>query len=493
VQADGSVGGWVQGGISGARVHVLDASPAQFEVLCDDVAEHILVIGSRGSGKSELGARWQVKRIAMSPRRCLSLLVAKRKKARRFVEKKLLPLLPHDWLTDGGGNKGRKGYRKSQDEIALAFRHGCMIDCLSAKVVDDARADDQVGALIDETQLCPSEARENLILSGRRSKEAAVGQLKIQTLETATLLAGEFEEYLERAKADPTYRVCELSVTDNIHLETTFDPVTGVELPAAVLWSRMHSPKERFEQEVGVWDPAAKRFRPKAWKQTGQVYFALDAATHFHGWSVEGAEREIRRFYSNASAGVGGDITAERYRSTALVGVCFDPSPLAAVVARVYRTPAGVPDLVWVVDELDQANNDVTALGRALQAKRYGNATLIPDAAGRYGEGGQSSVDLLVEQRFSVHGPARNAYERDRQNAVNAKLRNGADQVSLWIDQRRCPRLASALRRQLLGANGKECVLEGGEDHFALALGYLVSYYWPAAGAQSAKRVGYAV
>jgi len=482
---DGTVGGWADiDELPDPKILVLDYGPAAFEILCDDEHEHLIVVGSRGSGKSFTGAGWKLKRIAVSPKQALSLLVAKRKKARRFVEKKLLPLMPHWWLTGSGRGSSVQGYRRAQDEISLSFKHGGMVDCLSAKVADDARGDDQTGALIEEAQLCPPEARENLILSGRRSEGADGNVLPIQTMETATLLAGEFEDYLAKARQDPSYRVWELSITDNIYLERKYDDVTGCMLPALVLWAREHMPQARFEQEIGVWDEDTQRFRPKAFRAEGLVYYGYQADRNLCAFDPRPrvAKKTIARIVSSIHPDVGADITSRDHSALWLCGMAFDANPYAAVVCKLFSAQDGHPPVLWAVDELESTDNDVVALAKQIKGAFGGEVLIVPDAAGRYSEGGRSSVDLLADMGFRVAGPRRNAYERDRHNAVNTKFFDGAGRTSLVISPK-CKRLLRALHGQTLGDNGKEQVMDGGVDHFAAALGHLVVHFWPAAGA----------
>lgn len=482
-QADGSVGGWADDvdSVSLDRVHVLDCNPMQFGILCDDEHEHILIVGSRGSSKSETAARWQAKKIATSPRAAISAIVAKRKKARRFVEKKLLPLLPEHWLAGDSRRAGETGYRRSTEEISLTFRHRCLADFLSAKVPDDARADDMVAALIDEAQLCPAEARENLILSGRRS-EGAGNRLPIQTLETATLLAGEFEDYVARASKDPSYRVVELSITDNIHLETVYDEVTGCNLPPLVIWARNNQPKGRFEQEIGVWDEVNKRFHPIAEKQTGLVWCEF-SKTNVERYAVHTATETIRRVLSSIHPDVGHDITpqtvAARFRKPAeeVFGVAFEPLLYTTVVGRWFSTPAGMPPLLWITDEVGVDEANARELARRAKDQGHANAAAVPDAGGRYSEGGKTSLAYFRAEGFQVRGPAKNSKMIDVINKVNGKLRNAAGIPTLLVDPR-CVGLLACLRGQRrTPSSGDPAIMENHEQNYGLALGYLVDYF----------------
>lgn len=478
INADGSVGGWLDADeIADPSINVLDAAPRHFDLLCDDEHGHLMAVGSRGAGKSEFLQRWLQKRIAIAPKKASSLVVTKRRKARKFVEKKILPQLPDSWLSCGLGNKGRKGYRKANDEISLSFRHGGLLDCLSSKVVDDARGDDIVTAAIDESQLCPREGRANLFLSVRDSSGMAT-----QTAETATKLAGDFEDYLDGCESNPSYRVELLSITDNIHLDRVYDEYYGREVPEPVVWARREMPLADFEQEIGVYDSTDGRFYPRAAQQTGLVYYQFRRPLHVRAFGDD-PESVVRAVCSSIEPTVGEDITyrtsASRWRAEHewLVGVDFDPAPLAAVAAKVFKTPSGWPDLLWVVHEFAEHNADATALGQQVMGALGGGAA-VPDAAGRFSGGKRSSVVLLRDCGLDVRGPVKNPEERNRINAVNAKLQNGSEQVALLIDPQ-CKRTIASLQKQRLGAGGTPTGMSGGEDHFAKALGHLVHYLYP--------------
>jgi hypothetical protein len=476
INPDGSIGGYVDDAeIHGANVHELDCNPAQFDVLCDDDSFHIIVYGSRRSSKTELGARWQVKQIARWPGKLLAAMREKRAKSRAYVEEKLLPLVPARWL-----RQGKEGIRKAQDELAILCENGTRLRFLTAKVPDDARGDGIPAGFIDETQLVDAETRSNLLLS------CSEGGSAFQTLETGTLLDGEFMEYLEAAKSNERYRVVELSVTDNVHLDVAYDEITGAEIPEFVISARSIMDPKRFAQEVGVWDAAAKRFRPQVSTPTGAVYWPFKRTEHVKAYDSRFAGKEIRRMFSSAHPGVGTDITAQvaasKFRTATphLVGVDVEAPPLAAVIARVFRAPPGVPDIVWVIDEIGiEDEPDGIRLGQHLQRAGYSNSGIVPDAGGKHSDGGKSTIRALRNEDHHVQGPRRNPSDRDRRNVVNAKLRNAKDEATLFIDPR-CKRLIAALQGQRLTQRGdREAEMECKSHHFARALGYVVHYFWP--------------
>lgn len=466
-------------------IETYDVNSAQFSILTDDETPHFLVIGSRGSSKTKLAELWHIKQVCRWSGKAISFMREKRQKLRRYLEQRLLPNFPSTWI------QNPHDVRKAQDELAVRVANNVWLWFVTSFKKDDARGDDVVAAIIDETQLTPPESRENLILSCRRVIEAGGKKKQIQTLETGTYVDGWFMDYVERAQSDPRYRVIELSVTDNVHLETEFDRVTQHEIPSMVVSARSIMDPRRFSQEVGIWDDNAKRFRPQVYTSVGRVYWPFSRKTHVAEWSKNYAGKYIRRLYSSAHKGVGNDITtqlaAARFRvAKAFVsGVDVEAPPLAAVIGKIYQTPPGMPDLLWVVDEVGVEDEpDGTRLGQRIQSTGYSDVGVVPDAAGRHSDGGKSTVRLLRAVGLHVQGPKRNPADKDRQNALNAKLRNANDEVTLLIDPK-CRHLIAALQGQRLTPKGdREAEMTDKEHHYARALGYLVHYFW----APKAKR-----
>ena len=67
---------------------------------------------------------------------------------------------------------------------------------------------------------------------------------------------------------------------------------------------------------------------------------------------------------------------------------------------------------------------------------------------------------------------------RDRINAVNSKLCNGAGERQIIIHPK-CKRLISCLERQIYKPGTSQPDKESGFDHLNDALGYAVSYLFP--------------
>ena len=463
-------------------VHVLDANPAQFEVLCDDSVFHHLVVGSRRSSKTELLARWQIKQIAKWPKKALSCLVQKHKKARKLAEEKLIPLCRHSWLGSGDREQQRgqrvPGYTRG-DEVSLTFITRTKLDFLSGRVPDDARGDGVPALSVDERQIIEAESVSNAMLS------CSEGGAEYQTLETGTALAGDFEEYVEQARGNPRYRVTELSITDNVHLPVAHDPVTGLDLPEFVISARSWMDQRRFEQEIGKLEESG-RLVPQFRSLTGTVYPDFEWASHCKPWA---ARKKVLQAAFGIYRGIGADITPEitqrrcKVAADHIVGLDWGIRPMCASVWRVVQSPAGVPDIAWAVDEVTiEDDGTPTKMGLELQRRGYEpkSTVVVADASDNRAA---SNYRLLKKQGFRVLRPSaqhrRNPLVVDRVNAMNAKILSAANDITLFVDPVACPTLARALQRHTYRENGK---LEADEhDHRGAAGGYVIVRFWPAA------------
>ena len=463
------------------RVHRVDCNPAQFGVLTDDETYHHLIIGSRRSSKTETLARWLLKQFVLWPKSVLSCLVQKHKKARKLAEEKLIPLLLHDWLGSGSLeiNRGNKipGYTRG-DEVSLQLINRSRLDFLSGRVPDDARGDGVPAAAIDERQIIDPEAVGNLMLS------VSEGGDKMQTLETGTALAGEFEEYVEQARANPRYRVTELSITDNVHLPVVDDPVTGVRLPAFVVSARSWMDQRRFEQEIGRFDAATGRFVPQFRSMGGTVYPDFDRSIHCQRWADRRAVM-LRMFGPKAGKDITAEVTRHRVGKPcdAIVGLDWGIRPMCANVWRILQTPPGVPDLLWAIDEIT-IDDDGTPTKMGIAMKRSGLApartVVVADASDNRAS---SNYRLLRKLGYKVVTPSaehrKNPVEKDRINAVNSKLLAASNDVTMLIDPDKCRLLARALQRHTYRENGKP--EHDGYSHPNASAGYVAVRFFPAA------------
>jgi len=191
----------------------------------------------------------------------------------------------------------------------------------------------------------------------------------------------------------------------------------------------------------------------------------------------------IRRLMSSIDPAIGDDVTAvlsrEKTRKpcAATIGVSLEPVLHAAVVGRWYSTVPGAQPLLWIVDEVGVEEASARTLARTLVARGHGDSVVIPDAGGRYSEGGKTSLAYMRAEGLTVRGPTKNPKDIDLTNKVNGKLRNGAGRVTLLVDPR-CEKTIDCLKNQRRTATtGAPAVMTENQQNYGLALGYLVHYF----------------
>lgn len=122
---------------------------------------------------------------------------------------------------------------------------------------------------------------------------------------------------------------------------------------------------------------------------------------------------------------------------------------------------------------------------------------LYGDPAGKAGEKHGHASDytemekILRDHKWTVTRKVKPAAPaiKDRQNAVRAKIRNAADQVSLFVNTKKCPYVHKGLATVQL-KEGSTFLEEDGEyQHMTTAVGYCVSYEWPIQGKGSQRVV----
>jgi hypothetical protein len=118
---------------------------------------------------------------------------------------------------------------------------------------------------------------------------------------------------------------------------------------------------------------------------------------------------------------------------------------------------------------------------------------IYPDASGNARKtvgGGQTDHSLLAQAGFQVLANPANPSVRDRINSVNAGLCNSKNERKILVNDRACPKLASALEQQawIDGQPDKG----RGIDHILDAFGYPIAYRFPInAGSWSQSRANY--
>lgn len=147
---------------------------------------------------------------------------------------------------------------------------------------------------------------------------------------------------------------------------------------------------------------------------------------------------------------------------------------VGAMASTIYvRRPNG-----WhAVDQLTGIY-DTPALVDTLHERYAGHSlTIYPDASGKSRKtvnASTSDIALLQQAGFRVRAPNSNPPVKDRIMAVNGALSRG----EMWVNDHRCPDVASNLEQQAYDKNG-EPDKAGGFDHQNDATGYPIAYELP--------------
>jgi hypothetical protein len=147
---------------------------------------------------------------------------------------------------------------------------------------------------------------------------------------------------------------------------------------------------------------------------------------------------------------------------------------VGAMASTVYvKRPGG-----WhAVDEL-AGIYDTPALIQTIQSRYAGHKIMIyPDASGasrKTVNASTSDIALLQQAGFAVRAHKSNPIVKDRIMAVNAAF----TKAQLWINDIKCPNVASCLEQQAYDKNGEPDKM-GGYDHQNDATGYPIAYELP--------------
>ena len=436
---------------------------SQYDILQASMSRkynHVLVIGSRRSSKTECLGLWCVLRLLELPGKPVCVVFQKHGKAKKFLERKVLPRVM-SFILDG-----KEGFRRSPDGYGVTLCNGSVLEFLSAEVVNSPRGEGVASAGCDERQIIPKEIWDNVLLSlseGDSDRDFC-------TFEVGTALEGEFQEYFDEVRQDPNFFVKTITAYDNPFISKFF-----------LEDAKKHMDPRRYAQEV------LAQFAP----QGATVYHQFEKQTHVQPFAD--AKKVLSKRYG-IYAGVGKDITGEvcyqffREEPEFIIGMDFNVAPMVAVIIKVLKAPSGVNDIWWVIDEVileDQA--DATRISIELKKSGYYPAIIIPDASGSRSEGGRSSHRMLRDEGFSVYAPKKNPHIPDRVNAVNLSLLNAAGHVTLFVDPK-CRSLIRALQSQKIGIDGRLPEKDKIHEHRVDALGYPISFMRPAAIDWTKKR-----
>jgi phage terminase large subunit len=184
----------------------------------------------------------------------------------------------------------------------------------------------------------------------------------------------------------------------------------------------------------------------------GVVYYAFDRAKHIR------------------------DITFDQPQQVIHLGLDFNINPISAV-AFIYKD-----NHFHIIDEIEMYGSNTDEMCQEILAK-FPNAKVFayPDPsakAKKTSAGGRTDVSILQNNGFIVKMFNKHMAIRDRVNAVNTQLMNGAGQSNITIHPR-CKKLIQCLERQIYKPGTSQPEKDTGYDHMNDALGYAVSFLKP--------------
>ena len=167
--------------------------------------------------------------------------------------------------------------------------------------------------------------------------------------------------------------------------------------------------------------------------------------------------------------------TFDRPQNIIHVAIDFNVAPLSAVIFVLKDNK------MYVIDEIELHGSNTDELCNEVVSRFPGTKIFAyPDPSGRARKTNSAKTDFHILQNngFIVKAPNRHLPVRDRINAVNSKLHNGAGERGIMIHPK-CKKLITCLERQIYKSGTNQPDKDGGFDHLNDALGYAVSWLFP--------------
>ena len=158
------------------------------------------------------------------------------------------------------------------------------------------------------------------------------------------------------------------------------------------------------------------------------------------------------------------------------IGLDFNVDPMCAVVCNIKN------DIVYIIDEIQIYSSNTNEMIDEIK-QRYPNRKIkiYPDPASKQrktSSGGLTDLSLLKNANFDVYVRNNHPFVRDRINAVNSKLKNTNNKISLFIVET-CKNMIKSIERQIYKEGTNIPDKDSGYDHFNDALGYFIEYVYP--------------
>lgn len=175
------------------------------------------------------------------------------------------------------------------------------------------------------------------------------------------------------------------------------------------------------------------------------------------------------------------DIPQDADTRTVFVGCDFNVSPICATIA------VQQGQTLTVIDEVQMYSSNTDELAEEI-VTRYPRSKIFvyPDPAGsqrKTSANGMTDHKILENRGFIVKAPRRHDPVRDRINATNARFKNAAGEVNLYIG-RNCKKTIESLEKHSFKPGTSIPDKDSGFDHQFDALSYMVAYLYPIRGPQ---------
>jgi len=158
------------------------------------------------------------------------------------------------------------------------------------------------------------------------------------------------------------------------------------------------------------------------------------------------------------------------------VGMDFNFDPMTAIIAQVRGNE------VYIYDEIMMRGSSTEDMVNEINHRyAYSKVVVFPDPAAKQRKtsaGGKTDLSILVNAGYDVKVRTYHTPVRDRVNAVNTKLKNAANERTLFVHPK-CKNTIDSLQRLTYKEGTNQVDKDSGLDHMGDAVGYLIDYLFP--------------
>lgn len=312
----------------------------------------------------------------------------------------------------------------------------------SAEQVEKLRGINAAFVIVDEIDTLGEAKAAYLwqILQGRVRKGNVLQMNACSTPEGYGFLYNHFQECPEEHK--PNRRIIRAKTTDNPFLPQSYIDSLLANYPSQLITSYMNG------EFVNL--------------TTGNVYYAFNRVTNHTNKTYADYAHNPEQVYH--------------------VGIDFNVGKCSAVIGVVERDKK-----CYIIDEITDAYNTealITEIKRRLNGKKVWT---YPDSSGKSEKTNASTTDIMLLRNAGLNPMynTKNPFVRDRVGSVNARFKNAAGDVHMYVNTSTCPNLTKSLEQQGFDSFGAPDKSKG-LDHVLDAMGYMVYYNWPIAGRPTA-------